>query len=125
MPRIRPHWALAVGLSLMAQPRVDFARDIQPILAASCQGCHGEKSQMGQLRLDSKAAALRTITSGTLYQRVAGTSDQARMPMGAKPLPADQIALIKRWVDEGAEWPDAIGAKSADIQKHWAFIPPV
>src|SRR5688572_12223373 len=129
MPRIRPHWALAAGLSaaagLMAQP-VDFVRDIQPILAASCQGCHGEKSQMGQLRLDSKAAAARTLMAGksaasTLYQRVAGTSDQARMPMGGKPLPADQIALIKRWIDEGAEWPDVIGAKSAEIQKHWAF----
>ncbi|MEO6760021.1 MAG: DUF1549 domain-containing protein, partial [Saprospiraceae bacterium] len=125
MPRIRPYWALAAGLSLLGQPRVDFARDIQPILSTSCQGCHGEKAQMGQLRLDSKTAALRTITSGTLYQRVAGTSDQARMPMGAKPLPADQIALIKRWIDEGAEWPDAIGAKSAEIKKHWAFLPPI
>ena len=37
----------------------------------------------------------------TLYQRVAGTSDQARMPMGGKPLAAEQIALIKRWIDEG------------------------
>ena len=137
MLRIRPHWAMAivmpVAIGILAQPaapRVDFTRDIQPILAASCQNCHGAKSQMGQLRLDSKALAQRTIHTGnsaesSLYQRVAGTSEQARMPMGAKPLPAEQIALIKRWIDEGAEWPDAVSAKGAEIQKHWAFIPPV
>lgn len=124
---------VGVGASMLAQtssPRVDFTRDIQPILANSCQGCHGAKAQMGQLRLDSKDLAAKTFTAGnsaasTLYQRVAGTSDQARMPMGSKPLPADQIALIKRWIDEGAEWPDAVSAKSAGIAKHWAFVAPV
>src|SRR5215217_1461728 len=87
---------VGLGAAMLAQtasPRVDFVRDIQPILATSCQGCHGEKSQMGQLRLDSKTAAARTVIAGksgasTLYQRVAGTSDQARMPMGGRPLPA-------------------------------------
>lgn len=133
----RPSWAIAAGVSaaigILAQspaPRVDFARDIQPILATSCQGCHGAKAQMGQLRLDAKASAVRTFKAGksaesSLYQRVAGTSDQARMPMGGKPLSADQIALIKRWIDEGAEWPDTIGAQSAEIKKHWAFVAPV
>jgi mono/diheme cytochrome c family protein len=143
MPRIRPHWVLAAGVSaavgILAQtsePRVDFAREIQPILAASCQGCHGPKAQMGQLRLDAKASAFtgglshKVIVAGnsaesTLYQRVAGTSDQARMPMGGKPLTPAQIALIKRWIDEGAEWPDTVGAKSAEIQKHWAYVAPV
>lgn len=136
MLSLRPSWALAAGVSaaigILAQPpatRVDFARDVQPILTASCQGCHGPKAQMGQLRLDAKASAARTFKAGqsaesSLYQRVAGTSDQARMPMGAKPLPAEQIAIIKRWIDEGAEWPDAIGAKGAEIKKHWAFVAP-
>ena len=136
MLSLRPSWALAAGVSaaigILAQPpatRVDFARDVQPILTASCQGCHGPKAQMGQLRLDAKASAARTFKAGqsaesSLYQRVAGTSDQARMPMGAKPLPAEQIAIIKRWIDEGAEWPDTIGAKSAEIKKHWAFVAP-
>ncbi len=136
MLSLRPSWALAAGVSaaigILAQPpatRVDFARDVQPILTASCQGCHGPKAQMGQLRLDAKASASRTFKAGqsaesSLYQRVAGTSDQARMPMGAKPLPPEQIAIIKRWIDEGAEWPDSIGAKSVEIKKHWAFVAP-
>ncbi|MBI2687719.1 MAG: PSD1 domain-containing protein [Acidobacteria bacterium] len=137
MPCLRPHWVLTAGVSaavaILAQtvpPRVDFARDIQPILATSCQGCHGAKVQLGQLRLDAKATSAKAIVPGksaesTLYQRVAGTSDQARMPMGAKPLPAEQIDLIKRWIDEGAEWPEAMGAKTVEIQKHWAYVPPV
>ena len=137
MPRIHPRWALAASMSaaigILAQntsPRVDFTRDIQPILVASCQGCHGPTAQMGQLRLDAKASALRTFKSGNaaespLYQRVAGTSDQARMPMGGKPLAVDQIALIKRWIDEGAEWPDAVSVIGGGIQKHWAFVAPV
>ena len=122
-----------LGVGILAQnapPRVDFVRDIQPILVASCQGCHGAKAQMGQLRLDAKAPASRTFKAGNaaeshLYQRVAGTSDQARMPMGGKPLPADQIAVIKRWIDEGADWPDAVGTIDAGIQKHWAFVAPL
>ncbi|MSV32458.1 MAG: DUF1549 domain-containing protein [Bryobacterales bacterium] len=122
-----------LGVGILAQnapPRVDFVRDIQPILVASCQGCHGAKAQMGQLRLDAKAPASRTFKAGNaaeshLYQRVAGTSDQARMPMGGKPLSADQIAVIKRWIDEGADWPDAVGTIDAGIQKHWAFVAPL
>ncbi len=137
MPRIRLHWALAAGMSaavgISAQnisPRVDFTRDIQPIFVAKCQSCHGPKAQLGQLRLDAKAPATRTFKTGNaaespLYQRVAGTSEQARMPMGGKPLPADQIALIKRWIDEGADWPDAGDTIDAGIQKHWAFAAPL
>ncbi|MFN0104416.1 MAG: DUF1553 domain-containing protein [Bryobacteraceae bacterium] len=122
---------LAAGIfAQTAASRVDFVRDIQPILQSSCEGCHGPKAQMGQLRLDARAAAVKVLVAGksaesTLYQRVAGTSDQARMPMGGKPLAADQIALIKRWIDEGAEWPDAVGAKAIEIQKHWAYAAPV
>jgi len=128
--------SLSFGLLAQAPERVDFVKDIQPILQASCQGCHGAKAQMGQLRLDAKQAAFtgglshKVIVAGksaesTLYQRVAGTSDQARMPMGAKPLPAEQIRLIQRWIDEGAEWPESVGAKAVEIQKHWAYVAPV
>ncbi|MBI4902699.1 MAG: PSD1 domain-containing protein [Acidobacteria bacterium] len=116
--------------------KTDFVRDVQPVLARSCFGCHGEKAQMGGLRLDARAAALKggqtgkvivpgNATSSLLYQRVAGTSDQARMPMGAKPLAAAEIAVIKTWIEQGAEWPEGVGAKASEAKKHWAFVPPV
>jgi mono/diheme cytochrome c family protein len=116
--------------------KVDFARDVQPIFEKSCQQCHGAKSQMGQLRLDSRAAAIGGGLSGkvvvpgksaesTLYQRVAGIGEQARMPMGGQPLSAAEIALIQRWIDQGAEWPEAAGVAGAAVAKHWAYVAPV
>jgi hypothetical protein len=128
--------ALLGSLQAQTEPaKVDFTRDVQPILAKSCYGCHGAKMQMGGLRLDSKKPAFSGGQSGksiqpskaaesTLYQRVAGIGDQARMPMGGKPLPAGQIATIKNWIDQGAEWPESAGLEVTEIKKHWAYIPP-
>ena len=118
---------LSLGVAFGETP--DFARDIQPIFEKSCSGCHGAKNAMGNLRLDSKAAAARTLHPGKaaeslLYQRVAGLGEQARMPMGGKPLEAKLLELIKNWIEAGAEWPEALSAK-AEIKKHWAFVPPV
>ena len=89
---------------------VDFARDVQPILAQSCYSCHGPKAQLGGLRLDAKATAMsggqsgKAIVAGKatdslLLQRILGSGDQARMPMGGKPLPPAKIALIREWID--------------------------
>src|SRR5258708_22465204 len=117
-----------------AQHKVDFQADIQPIFEKSCGQCHSAKAQMGQLRLDSEATAMAGGQSGKvivpghardsiLYQRVAGLSDQARMPMGGK-LSADQIEKIRTWIDQGAEWP-ATSTTTAPTKKHWAFVAPV
>ncbi|MBY0503024.1 MAG: PSD1 and planctomycete cytochrome C domain-containing protein [Bryobacteraceae bacterium] len=121
--------------TVIAQP-VDFIRDVQPIFAKSCLSCHGEKSQQAGLRLDAKALAFAGGQSGKailpgqagdspLYQRVAGVGEQARMPMGGKALPADQVEILKRWIEQGANWPDAASASGAAIKKHWAFVAPV
>ena len=115
---------------------VDFVRDVQPILKKSCVGCHGAAQQLGGLRLDAKTTTFTGGVSGPsvkpnhaidspLYIRVAGMGDQARMPMGGKPLPAEQMSVLKRWIDEGAKWPDEVGAKVVEVKKHWAFVAPV
>jgi hypothetical protein len=127
-----PRFLLLLAFMLapvFGQP-VDFVRDVQPIFVKSCNGCHGEKSQQAGLRLDAKALAQKVILPGkaaesSLYQRVAGLGDQARMPMGGKPLPAEQIAILKRWIEEGAVWPDAASAAVTTVKKHWAFVAPV
>jgi mono/diheme cytochrome c family protein len=117
--------------------KVDFERDVRPIFEKSCASCHGPKVQLGALRLDSKSLAFAGgqgrqpgIVPGkpeqsTLFQRIAGTTDQARMPMGGKPLDAAAINTIRNWIAQGAEWPEAASAKAAEIKKHWAYIPPV
>jgi hypothetical protein len=149
-PRLLPKWgglparvassAPLLALLLIAQEtsqhKPDFAADIQPILAANCYSCHGPKVQMARLRLDGKKAAFAggqsgevikpgNATGSVLYQRVAGIGDQPRMPMGGKPLPPEKIALIRDWINQGANWPDNVGAASAELKKHWAFVAPV
>lgn len=118
----------ALGCAAGAQ-KVDFSKQVQPVFAHSCYQCHGKAAQMAGLRLDSKASAIRrSVVPGRaaespLYQRVAGLGDQPRMPMGGK-LEAAQIEAIKRWIDEGAEWPEEQGAASAEVKGHWAYAAP-
>jgi hypothetical protein len=45
------------------------------------------------------------------------------MPMGGR-LADDQILILKTWIDQGAEWPDSVGATVTATKTHWAFIPP-
>src|SRR6516165_7853461 len=108
---------------------VEFNRDIRPILADNCYQCHGpDKAQRkADLRLDTEAGALadlggrRAIVPGDfenseLYQRLIAEDQTERMPPAktGKRLTAMQIALFRRWIEQGAKW-----------QKHWAFLPPV
>ena len=111
----------------LAPAQTNLARDAQAVLAESCYGCHAEKVQMGGLRLDTRSTALaKAIVAGDaahspLTARITGAPDLQRMPMGAAPLSADKIALLRKWIDAGAPWPDATVA----AKRHWAFIPPV
>ncbi len=125
-----PAFIAAVNFwSANAQAKVDFARDIQPIFQASCSPCHYGEKPKADLRLDSKAITAKLVVPGNskesrLLQRILGDGGEKRMPLGREALPTAQIELIKRWIDEGANWPDAASV-DAKIQKHWAFIPPV
>ena len=96
--------------------KVDFKRDVQPILNQSCIGCHGPTQQMNGFRLDRRSDALRggTISKPVLpgdsarsemYVRLVSERFGPKMPpTGA--LPAAQIDIIKRWIEEGAVWSD-------------------
>src|SRR5215472_19378750 len=88
--------------------RVDFRRDVQPILRASCYGCHGPSQQMNNFRLDRRRDALRGGTiaviapgssqSSHLYLRLL-SRDTIGMPMPPTgPLPDSQIETIKNWI---------------------------
>jgi hypothetical protein len=119
------HW----GARARAQARVDFVRDIQPIFQTSCAPCHiGEKAKAAP-RLDNKTLTLKLVTPGNskasrLLDRVLGLNGEERMPMGRAPLPNAQIELLRRWIDEGANWPDAASVEGG-IKKHWAYVAPI
>ena len=95
--------------------KVDYATDIRPILQENCVSCHGPLKQRGGMRLDRKSSATkafsRRIVPGSsensfLYHRIKGEFGSPMPPDGA--LKADQIATIKAWIDQGAEWPDTL-----------------
>ncbi|MFN0101583.1 MAG: DUF1553 domain-containing protein [Bryobacteraceae bacterium] len=120
--------AFGAGVSL-AQP-VEFNRDIRPILSDRCFACHGPDAghRTSPLRLDSETDAKKDlgrgrfgivagdVTKSLVYQRVTSTNKALRMPpqhAGHAALPAGDIAMLKRWIEQGAPW-----------QAHWSFIGP-
>jgi mono/diheme cytochrome c family protein len=117
-----------------AARKVDYAKDIQPIFASTCYSCHGEKKQQSGFRLDRKADALKGGEIGQgivpgksaespLIHYVAGIDPDVKMPPKGEPLTAEQVGLLRAWIDQGAEWPDIGPAR--DPKAHWAFKAPV
>ena len=127
-----------IALAAQAQDAtVDFARDVEPIFRERCIACHGESAQSGGLRLDNPADAMRGGASGdpiksgdgegSLLVRmlVRPAGDGPAMPLAGDRLTAAQIALIARWIDEGAVWPEGEGGERARAASvHWSFVPP-
>jgi hypothetical protein len=108
---------------------VDFNRDVRPILADNCYACHGpdKNKRKARLRLDEKAGlfsshgSTRLIVPGKpeqseLFRRVITADAEERMPdpKSGKKLSDRQIALLKKWIEQGAEW-----------KGHWAYLKPV
>lgn len=105
--------------------QVHFSRDIRPILNQNCMPCHGGVRQKNGVSFLFREEALgvgksgrRTIVPGKpdaseLIVRVTSSDPESRMPYHAPPLPPQQIALLRRWIKEGAKWED-----------HWAFVAP-
>jgi len=120
-----------------ASAAIDFARDIKPILAERCYGCHGPDKQKSGLRLDRKDEALlggdsgpsivpRDAAKSLLFAHVSGAEPDSIMPPESEgdPLTPAQVAFIKTWIDEGAVWPDEAPAEFAR-STHWSFQLPV
>jgi mono/diheme cytochrome c family protein len=112
---------------------VEFRKDIRPIFTRSCLACHGAKRRDGGLRLDLRSRALEGGDSGPaivpgnpdqseLLRRLTSTDPRHRMPLGGKPLPTEQVELVRRWIVEGAVWPDDLAGKD-DYREHWSFRP--
>jgi mono/diheme cytochrome c family protein len=126
--------AFFCGHAAAADEPVDYLKQIRPILAERCFACHGAVKQKGKLRLDTAAAlAIKGGESGSairpgdparslLLQRVTAADEADRMPPEGKPLTPTQIALLKRWIAQGAQAPANEEAEK-DPSEHWAFKP--
>ncbi len=119
--------SVALSLSttgLSAADKLRFNRDVRPILSEHCYACHGPDANTRQadLRLDDRAVAVeKAIVPGKpeaseVVARIFSDDPDARMPPREtnKPLSAAQKEILKRWVEEGAEY-----------EGHWAYLPPV
>ena len=110
-----------------AEPPVVFNRDILPLLSENCFYCHGPngKHREAGLRLDTQEGAFRTKDGVTvvkpgdpdhseLVKRLTSADPDELMPPAKanRKLTPEQIALLRRWVAEGARW-----------GRHWAFEP--
>ncbi|MHC5537585.1 DUF1549 domain-containing protein, partial [Singulisphaera rosea] len=138
VPRVSKVWARACLLAVLAMGflgirlraddlgRVNFSREILPILSENCYHCHGPdaKARKADLRLDTKEGAFRsdgpTIVPGKraeseLFLRVSSqdASEVMPPPKSNRKLSPRQIELLGRWIDEGARW-----------GKHWAYETP-
>ncbi|MDX1980213.1 MAG: ankyrin repeat domain-containing protein [Bryobacteraceae bacterium] len=100
-----------------AKVQVDFKQHVQPILAAKCAGCHGSKQQQSGLRLDKRQNALRggdygpviiqgkSAESKLILRLVSGDGGMQMPPTG--PLEAEEIGLLRAWIDQGADFGEA------------------
>ena len=103
--------------------KLDFQREIRPLLSENCFQCHGPDAgtRAANLRLDLRESAAKVITAGKpaeslLYRRISEANAARRMPPASshKNLTAPQIAKIKQWIEQGAPW-----------KEFWAYRAPV
>ncbi|MCI0359117.1 MAG: DUF1549 domain-containing protein [Planctomycetaceae bacterium] len=126
-----PLFIAAVVVSpIGAEERLSFSRDIRPILSNACYKCHGfdDKTRQANLRLDTLEGATSKLESGAtavvsgkpaeseLVRRITAADASERMPPegSGKSLTPQQIELLKKWVEQGAEF-----------KAHWSFVAPV
>ncbi|MFO0426959.1 MAG: PSD1 and planctomycete cytochrome C domain-containing protein [Planctomyces sp.] len=127
MPAVVLTLNLMASISFAFEEKVDFSRQIRPILSDHCYSCHGVDpgSRKADLRLDQREDAVASrdgipaIVPGKpneslIWQRIVSTDPELVMPPheGGRPLNDQQKQLLKRWIEEGAEY-----------QQHWAFSP--
>lgn len=127
---------LMFGSSVVhADDTVDFERDIQPIFEDNCSFCHGEDEQESGFRLDRRVNMLRggdygqpavvpgDVKKSYLIDVVTHSDPGMEMPPDEDRLSDEQIALLKRWIEQGAVWPGQMDDALDEQIDHWAFLP--
>lgn len=114
--------AFASGGCFAAAQKIEFNRDVRPILAAKCYACHGPDGdkRKADLRLDVRAEAVKDVIKpgqpdqSELWKRLISTDSEEVMPPPSSPkqLTEAERNVLRRWIAEGAEY-----------QEHWSFAP--
>lgn len=126
---------LLLSSNALAQNKVDYEKDIRPILQEHCAHCHGPDEQESGLRLDRRVALLKggdygqpAIVPGKpeksyLLEVISHVDQDMKMPPDEDKLSAEKIELITRWIKEGANWPGQMEDVVEEKTDHWSFQP--
>jgi Protein of unknown function (DUF1549)/Protein of unknown function (DUF1553)/Planctomycete cytochrome C len=109
----KPDGDKAIDATTGGDKPVDFAHQILPLLKSECAKCHTAGTYKGDLSMDTRETLIqaKAIVPGNsakseLMVRVTSADADTRMPLNGQPLPSEQVALLRRWIDEGAPWQD-------------------
>ena len=113
---------------------VSFRSEIAPLFVAQCQGCHGAKTAKGDYRMDSYTQLMRAFDDepprvqagkpevSLVFQLLNSDEEDDRMPQKSAPLGAEQIELVRRWIEEGASFdgedPNAALVQIIPVRQH-------
>jgi hypothetical protein len=115
--------ALAALWYFMPVEKIDYNTQVKPILNKKCIACHGGVKREAEFSLLFRQEALAKAESGNyaiipgdaahseLVKRITASDPEERMPYKKDPLTRDEIDILTKWIDEGAEWGD-----------HWAYV---
>ena len=135
--RLQLHFSVSLFFvtAVFASDDVNYLNEVKPVLKERCFSCHGALKHESGLRLDTvsfmrnggesgPAIQIGNSAASLLIERVTEPDQSLRMPPEGKPLTADQIQILRKWIDEGAtapieEHPDE------DPRDHWSFQAPL
>ena len=127
--------ALLLALGMGSASAVDYETQIKPIFENNCIDCHGPDKDKSGLRVDRRAILIRGGDSGAaaivpgepakslLLDMIKGVDPDEVMPPKGDPLKKSEIALIEKWVTEGAKWPGQMNEVAKLTTDHWSFQP--
>ncbi len=140
-PLRNKHRALFLGFAVIAIGQAHgadepiFAKQVAPILQQHCLRCHGKKAQRGGLSLATVGDAMVGGDSGPVL--VSGKPDESlllemisgekpKMPKKAAPLKPAQVAVLRRWIEQGARWPkDLTLSEHTNASETWWSLKPL
>src|SRR5262249_7857619 len=113
----------ALDTKVAVAGKVDFSKEVAPLLKDYCLRCHGGDEVKGKFNLATKASAMKGGRNGqcihpgkadksTFCTLLVDPDPEERMPPPkAKQLTKEQIETIRKWIEQGADWPDGLALK--------------
>ena len=126
--------ALLIGMGQVSQAEESQFRDeVAPILQQRCLSCHNDVDHKGDFSLESATVAFREgyiepgkADSSHLIELMTPVDGKAQMPKNADPLSVAEIAIVRKWIDDGAKWPENFTlTETAVADLNWWSLKPL